>query len=73
MKPYNCKLFLFDSNTWYPVIVQTNNYYYPIGTVTWNHIIVYKLLVLDSNTWNHRDAYKQIIIIIKQESLLEMI
>ena len=27
-----------------------------IETVTWNHIIMYKLLVLDRNTWNQLGA-----------------
>ena len=29
-----------------------NDYYHLIGIVTWNHIIVYELLILDKNTWN---------------------
>ena len=32
--------------------MQTNDYY-QIEIVTWNHIIVYELLVLDKNTWNN--------------------
>ena len=32
----------------------TNYYYYYYYWIilTWNHIIMYKLLILDSNTWN---------------------
>ena len=33
------------------------NYYYKIEIITWNHIIVYKLLVIDWNTWNHINVY----------------
>ena len=28
-------------------------HYYKTEIVYWNHIIVYKILVLDMNTWNH--------------------
>ena len=36
LKPYNC--------------MQTNEYYY-IEIITWNHITMCKLFVLDRNTW----------------------
>ena len=58
--------------------MQTNDYYW-VEIVTWNNLIVYRLLVLDRNTWNnkavcqlfvldrctwyHINVYKQMIII----------
>ena len=67
--PYNCKLFVLRIVTWsYNCLlriiisylkpyyyVQTNDYY-QIEIITWNHIIVYKL-VLDRNSWNHTTVY----------------
>ena len=41
------KLFVLDRNTWNQNCVQQINY--QIGIVTWNHIIVYKLLELNNN------------------------
>ena len=40
------KSFVFDRNIWYLINVQTNDYYYQIGIVSWNHIIVDKLLTM---------------------------
>ena len=47
LKEYNC--------------MQSNDYYL-IEMVTWNHIIMYKLLVLDRNTWNHIIVYKLLVL-----------
>ena len=33
--------------------MQTNDYHLKWLSVTWNHKIVYKLLVFNKNTWNH--------------------
>ena len=41
-----------------PYICVQTNYRYLIGIVTWNDIIIYKLLVLDRNTWNDIIIYK---------------
>ena len=38
-------------NTWNHVTVQTNDYL--IGIVTWIHMIMDELLVIDKNPWNH--------------------
>ena len=38
-------------STWKHITVQTNQYY--IRIVTWNHMIIYKLVVLDWNFLNH--------------------
>ena len=36
--------------------IQVN--YYKIEIVTWNHKILYKLLVFDENTWRHIYIYQ---------------
>ena len=33
-----------------------------MGKVTWKHIIVYKLFVLDRDIWNHTIVYKLFIL-----------
>ena len=43
MKPYNCK--------------QTNDHYW-VEIITWNHITMHKLSILDMNTWNYTNGYK---------------
>ena len=55
MKPYNS--------------VQRKDYY-QIVLVTWNHIIVNKLLVLDTNTWNYITVRQQIILLFMRFSYL---
>ena len=45
---------LLCANKW--LLFSNSNSYF-------NHIIVYKLLVLDRNAWNNRTVYKQMIII----------
>ena len=42
--------------------VQTNNYCYCIGVVSWNHIIVYKLIVLDRNACDHTTECKSFVL-----------
>ena len=56
-------LFIKKYWKWLHNLVQTNDYYYWMGIVTLNHIIVYKLLVINTNTWNH-DFYFRIFVII---------
>ena len=29
--------------------------------ITWNHMTMYELLVLDKNTWNHINVCKQLV------------
>ena len=51
---YVYKLLVFDRNTWNYTNVCKKNYSNEIGIITLDHIIMYKLLVLERNILYHK-------------------